>query len=347
MKVFETFVPSSNLGSSTKIRMPSKRYNFAVDESTSEKRIDVALSTLIPDKSRSKLKEIIEEGFVQVNGKTIDHPKYKIKNNDEIQVEIPEEKEIKFEAKNIKLDIRYEDDDLMVINKPEGMVVHPGAGNYEDTLVNALLYHSKNKLSGIGGKFRPGIVHRIDKDTSGLLVVAKNDRSHEMLAKQFEEHSIRRTYEALCYGKIRPSSGTIHTKIGRSKTNRKKMSVYTERGKDAITHYKTIKSFSGKTIPDLSLIECNLETGRTHQIRVHLASKGNSVVGDQTYGRQKKFSKDVSDEIQKLLQGLNRQLLHARSLGFKHPVTNKQMVFESEKPEDFKKLLKALEKLSF
>ncbi|NKA00652.1 MAG: RNA pseudouridine synthase, partial [Proteobacteria bacterium] len=203
------------------------------------------------------------------------------------------------------------------------------------------------KLSTIGGELRPGIVHRIDKGTSGLLVVAKNDNAHVFLSKQFAEHTIKRAYEVLVYGRIKPSSGQISSMIGRSKFNRKKMSINTSRGKDAVTNYKTIEFFSGKKIPDISFLECRLETGRTHQIRVHLSSHGNPIIGDQIYGKQNKFIRDIDPKFKELLDVFKRQALHAKSIGFIHPTTKKEVYFECEKPKDFENLLKIIKKLKF
>jgi 23S rRNA pseudouridine1911/1915/1917 synthase len=226
------------------------------------------------------------------------------------------------------------------------MVVHPGAGNPDKTLVNALLHHCKGNLSGINGELRPGIVHRIDKDTSGLLVVAKNDMAHNNLAKQFEEHSIQRTYLAFVWGMMKPIHGRIETFIGRSKYNRQKMSADVASGKDAITNYKTLEIFKGKNIPDISLIECKLETGRTHQIRVHLAHKKNPILGDQMYGSKMRKIRDIDPALQNIIEKINFQALHAQSLGFDHPVTTKELFFTSELPKDLLKLKNILQKLS-
>ena len=243
------------------------------------------------------------------------------------------------------MDVVYEDNDLLVINKPIGMVVHPGAGNPDGTLVNALLHHCKENLSGINGELRPGIVHRIDKDTSGLLVVAKNDIAHNVLAKQFEDHSIQRTYLAFVWGMPRPIHGRIETLIGRSKYNRQKMSAEVGSGKDAITNYKTLEVFKGKTIPDISLIECRLETGRTHQIRVHLAHQGNPILGDQMYGKKVRKIRDLDEQLSIVLENINFQALHAQSLGFLHPKSEKELFFTAELPKDLLNLQKMLKKL--
>ena len=248
--------------------------------------------------------------------------------------------------KNINLDIQYEDKDIVIINKPSGMVVHPGAGNYEKTLANALIYKYKQKLSDLNGELRPGIVHRIDKETSGLLVVAKNNLSHSNLGKQFGDHSIKRRYKCLIWGVIRPLEGRIETLISRSKKNRQLMTVSDLKGKKAITNYKTLKVFYGKSIPKISLISCELETGRTHQIRVHMKYKGTSLVGDNRYGKKNVKFKKVDEEFFNSLSKLNGQALHAETLGFMHPTKKKWVSFEAKLPNDFKKILDLLKKLS-
>lgn len=327
--------------------MSINEYKFEITEEKNNTRLDSALAVLIPTISRTRIKNIINEGFVKINKIQITQASIKIRSSDIVEVSIPEPKEVNISAKDIKLDIRYEDADLLIINKSPEMVVHPGAGNFDNTLVNALMFHCKNKLSTIGGELRPGIVHRIDKGTSGLLVVAKNDHAHIFLSKQFAEHTIKRVYEVLVYGRMKPSSGQISSTIGRSKFNRKKMSINTSRGKDAVTNYQTIKFFSGKKIIDMSFLECRLETGRTHQIRVHLSSHGNPIIGDQIYGKKNKFIRDIDPEFKELLEGFKRQALHAKSIGFIHPTTKKEIEFECEKPKDFENLLKTIKKLKF
>jgi 23S rRNA pseudouridine1911/1915/1917 synthase len=225
--------------------------------------------------------------------------------------------------------------------------VHPGAGNYSDTIVNGLLFKYKNNLSSIGGKLRPGIVHRIDKDTSGVIVVAKNDNAHINLSKQFGDHSIKRIYEALIWGSLKPQNGRISEKISRSVKNRQLMAVRKEKGKMAITNYKTLKVFQNLNLPKISLIECQLETGRTHQIRVHMNFKGNSILGDKSYGKTKRKFKKIDPSLEKIINNFNRQALHARSLGFIHPKTKKEMFFEAKRPKDFDTLIKNLNKASF
>jgi len=240
----------------------------------------------------------------------------------------------------------YDDQDIIIINKSPGLVVHPGAGNLKNTMVNGLLFLYQNQLSGIAGKLRPGIVHRIDKDTSGILVVAKNDNAHSVLSKQFSNHTIKRTYEALIWGSLKPQNGKIVEKISRSEKNRQLMIVKKNKGKTAITNYKTIKVFQNTNLPKISLIECKLETGRTHQIRVHMNFKGNPIVGDRSYGKTKKKFKKIDLTLEKKINNFKRQALHAKSLGFLHPKTNKQVFFEAERPKDFNDLIESLNKAS-
>ena len=319
---------------------------FSVDESNSGKRLDVFLAENINHLTRSFLKKLIEQNQVKLNKKIITLPSTKVKYNDQIIVNITEKNQQNIKPKKIKLDIIYEDDDILVINKSKGMVVHPGAGNYENTLVNALLFKYKKKLSNINGPLRPGIVHRIDKETSGLLVIAKNNLAHSNLSEQFCNHTIERKYICLTWGVLRPLNGKITTLISRDKKNRQLMTVSEINGKKAITNYKTIKVFNIKDIPKISLLECELETGRTHQIRVHLKYKGTSLLGDKQYGKKNiKFKKIHNDFFIKLNE-LSGQALHAKTLGFAHPKTKKWMNFNSELPEGFKKILNLLENLS-
>ena len=292
------------------------------------------------------MKKIIELKQVKINKSIENSPSKKLKTDDIIEINLITTDEIKILPSNIKLDISYEDNDLLIINKPAGMVVHPGAGNYKETLVNALIYKYKDKLSDINGTTRPGIVHRIDKETSGLLVVAKNNKSHSNLGKQFSEHTTQRTYQALVWGVLRPLSGRIETLIGRSRKNRQLMSVTEITGKKSITNYKTLKVFNVKNIPKISFVECKLETGRTHQIRVHMAYKNNSLLGDQQYGKKNLRFKKINEEFEDKLKILKRQALHAKSLGFLHPTSKKLVQFESKLPKDFKKILDLLNKLS-
>ena len=318
---------------------------FLVKEKDDSKRIDVFLSEKIDHLTRSNIKKIIESNNVKINKKTTDSSSKKVKVNDEVIIELLIKNSDKLLPNKIKLDIRFEDKDILIINKPKGMVVHPGAGNYENTLANALVYKYKNKLSNINGELRPGIVHRIDKETSGLLVIAKNNLSHSKLGKQFSDHSIKRKYLCLVWGVVRPLQGRIETLISRNKKNRQLMMVSDFNGKKAITNYKTIKVFNIKDIPKISLIECELETGRTHQIRVHMKYKGSSLLGDNQYGKKNMRFKKINENFFKKLSVLNGQALHAKSLGFIHPSKNKWVNFESELPNDFKKLLDLLKNL--
>jgi|TARA_B100001094_G_scaffold307524_1_gene339292 23S rRNA pseudouridine1911/1915/1917 synthase len=319
---------------------------FSIDKSDTEKRLDVFLSEKITHLTRSFIKKTIDKGNVSINDKVIKLASKKIKENDNVSVKLINEKIKEIKASKIKLNIKFEDENILIINKPSGMVVHPGAGNHENTLVNALIYKYKNKLSNINGDLRPGIVHRIDKETSGLLVVAKNNLAHSNLGKQFSSHSIERRYVALTWGVIRPLEGKITTLITRNKKYRQLMTVSDVNGKKAITNYKTLKVFNIKDIPKISLIECKLETGRTHQIRVHMQYKGVSLLGDKQYGKKNIKFKKINKDFEKNLSVLNGQALHAKSLGFSHPLTKKFIIFESELPPDFKKLLNLLEKLS-
>ena len=270
----------------------------------------------------------------------------KIIHGDKIQIKLPPPKETLIRPNNLPLNILSDDDDIIIINKSPGIVIHPGAGNYDNTIVNALLFKYKNKLSGIGGKLRPGIVHRIDKDTSGAIVVAKNDFTHKNLSEQFSKHTIKRTYEALIWGSLKPQSGKIEEKISRSVRNRQLMAVRKEKGKISITNYKTLKVFQNINLPKISLIECQLETGRTHQIRVHMNFKGNPILGDKSYGKSQKKFKKIDPLLEKKINSFNRQALHAKSLGFLHPKTKKEIFFEAKRPEDFDALIKTLNKAS-
>ena len=326
--------------------MSDNSTKFLITDQEMGSRLDIILVKLLPSLSRSNLKKIIESKQVKINNSIIESPSKKLKENDVIEINLIPKKEIKILSANIKLDIIYEDKDILVVNKPSGMVVHPGAGNYNNTLVNALIYKYKKKLSNINGNTRPGIIHRIDKETSGLLVVAKNNNAHADLGQQFSNHSIARTYHALCWGVLRPLNGRIETLIGRSRKNRQLMSVTEISGKKAITNYTTLKVFEIKDIPKISFVECQLETGRTHQIRVHLAYKGCSLLGDQQYGKKNLKFKKINEDFESMLKILNRQALHAKSLGFIHPTTKKFMNFDSVLPKDFKKILDLLNKLS-
>lgn len=285
-------------------------------------RIDKVLTTLEPEITRSQLKNLINDGHVTVNGQPV-KPKYKVQAGDKISLVKPEPQSLELTPENIPLDIVYEDDDVIVVNKPQGMVVHPAPGHPDHTLVNALLYHSP--LSTINGTFRPGIVHRIDKDTSGLLMVAKNDLAHQSLAEQLRNKTNKREYLALVYGQIKEDEGTIDAPLGRNPQDRKKQAVV-KGGRHAVTHFKVIKRYDNFT-----LVKCILETGRTHQIRVHMKYIGHPLVGDPLYGPRKVIGK-------------NGQFLHAALLGFKHPRTGEEMVFEAPLPENFQKMLDKLDK---
>ncbi len=319
---------------------------FLVEKKDDGKRLDVFLSEKIDYLTRSNIKKIIKSGNVTANRKILELSSKKVKINDAISINFLTQKKNELFPNKIELDIRYEDKDILIINKAKGMVVHPGANNFKNTLANALVHKFKNQLSNINGALRPGIVHRIDKETSGLLVVAKNNFSHSKLGKQFSNHTIRRKYLCLVWGVIRPLKGRVETLISRNKKNRQLMMVSEIKGKKAITNYKTLKVFNINKIPKISLIECELETGRTHQIRVHMKYKGASLLGDNQYGKKNIKFKKINDEFFKLLKLFSGQALHAKSLGFIHPTRNKWVNFESELPEDFEKMLKLLTNLS-
>ncbi|MBH5323410.1 RluA family pseudouridine synthase [Aurantiacibacter sediminis] len=297
-------------------------------------RLDKALAE-VTDLSRERIKALIAEGKVEVDGRPATSPSAKAQVDQSFLIHIPPPSDPQAFPQDIPLSVVFEDEHLIVVDKSAGMVVHPAAGNPDGTLVNALLHHCRGQLSGIGGVARPGIVHRIDKDTSGLLVVAKSDAAHEGLAKQFADHSLERAYLALCGGHPNPSAGTVSGRLGRSDNNRKKMAVLpddTKRGKHAVTHYKTVQR-----LDHAALIECRLETGRTHQVRVHLASIGHALLGDPTYGR-------TPSPLRQTLKALNfqRQALHAATLGFDHPVNGNQCRFTSEIPYDMRELIDEL-----
>ena len=299
--------------------------HFIIEEEQSGERIDKFLSEALPELSRSYIQKLIKDGQVTVNHKVI-KSNYKLCSADELELIEPELKEPDILAENIPLDILYEDSDLLIVNKPKGMVVHPSAGHYSGTLVNALMYYCKNDLSGINGVMRPGIVHRIDMDTTGSLLVCKNDFTHNDIAEQLKIHSITRVYHAIVHGVIKNDEGTIEAPIGRHPVERKKMSINYKNGKEAVTHYKVLARFQNYTY-----IECRLETGRTHQIRVHMASIGHPLLGDIVYGPSKVPAK---------LQG---QTLHAKIIGIKHPRTGEYLEINAPLPEYFTKLLKKLE----
>ncbi len=300
--------------------------HFLIEDEQADERIDKFLSECLPDLSRSYIQKLIKDGQVTVNHKNI-KANYKLNSGDSIELEEPELKEPDIIAENIPIDVLYEDSDLLIVNKPKGMVVHPSAGHYSGTLVNALMYYCKNNLSGINGIMRPGIVHRIDMDTTGSLLVCKNDFTHNHIAEQLKVHSITRIYHAIVHGILKDDEGTIDAPIGRHPVDRKKMSINHKNGKDAVTHYKVLQRFQNHTY-----IECQLETGRTHQIRVHMASIGHPLLGDTVYGPSKVPAK---------LQG---QTLHAKTIGIIHPKTGEYLEVSAPLPEYFSKLLEKSEK---
>lgn len=300
---------------------------FTVSEEDREKRIDIFLAEKDSDHSRSFYQKLIEKENIKVNDEVCTSKKYKVETGDKIAVDIPLARDLEIVAEDIPLDIVYEDDDVMVVNKPVGMVVHPAAGNYTGTMVNAIMYHCGDRLSSINGEIRPGIVHRIDKDTSGLLMIAKNDTAHNSLAAQLKEHSIKRRYKAIVYNNFVNDEGMVDAPIGRDPSNRMKMAVEYRNGKEAITHYEVKERF-GK----FTLIECRLETGRTHQIRVHMAYIKHPLLGDGVYGPEKNK------------YGATGQMLHAYMLGFIHPRSGEYMEFEAKPPESFTKVLEKLRK---
>ncbi len=305
-------------------------------------RLDKFLSDLADlNLSRNQIQRLIKTGCVTLEDNEIVDCSYKVKLGDSFQIEIPPLKEADPQPQNIPLDIVYEDNDLIVVNKPSGMTVHPAPGAYDKTLVNALLYHCKDNLSGIGGVKRPGIVHRIDKETSGLLVVAKNDIAHQHLSEQFFNHSIERTYFAVTYSMLNPLHGTIIGNIARSNFDRKKMALVEFGGKHAVTHYKTIETFKNFA----SLVQCNLETGRTHQIRVHLSSKGCALIGDKVYIKNHKSSLKIPETHKNIINSFPRHALHAATLGFIHPITQEYLQFSSPLPNDLQNLLDNLHNL--
>tara|TARA_B100000575_G_scaffold284272_1_gene278113 strand:- start:1808 stop:2788 length:981 start_codon:yes stop_codon:yes gene_type:complete len=318
------------------------KISLIAKEEDKNSRVDVFIQIKESTISRTRIKNLILDSNLKINNKVINDPSKKITINDKIVLTVPEPKKISLKPYKYKLDIIYEDKDLIIINKPAGIVMHPGAGNFDNTIVNALMNYDKSSLSNIGDKLRPGIVHRIDKNTSGLVVIAKNNQTHEHLSKQFSEHTITRIYQLLIWGKARPSKGKIDTLISRSKKNRQMMEVSNLKGKRAITNYRTLEIFENKNTPTLSLIECKLETGRTHQIRVHMKHIGNSIVGDDKYKKKFKKLKNINLELEKNILNLNRQFLHAKTIGFTHPKKNKVMHFNSILPKELDKILKIL-----
>lgn len=297
---------------------------FVVEIEQVGKRLDLFVISVIKDLSRMNAKRLIEDGNVKVNSKN-SKVSYKVQNGDIIEIHIPEAKQLDLKAQEIPIEVAYEDSDIIVVNKPKGLVVHPANGNWDGTLVNAIMAICKDSLSGIGGEVRPGIVHRLDKDTSGLLIIAKNDKAHINMSNEIKNREVKKVYIALVRGIVAENEATINMPIGRSNKDRKKMAVV-KNGKEAITHFKVIKRFDKYT-----LLEVKIDTGRTHQIRVHLSEIGYPVVGDEIYSNGK-------NEF-----GVHGQLLHAKSLDFKHPITGKDMHLEAELPVEFKNVLKKLE----
>ncbi len=304
------------------------RLSFVVDEHSEGKRLDQYIASQCMDYSRSYIQKLIKDGQTEYNGTTITKAKTLVCAGDSIMIQIPKPETLSIEPQNIPLDILYEDNDILIVNKPKNMVVHPAPGHYHDTLVNAIMYHCKDNLSGINGILRPGIVHRIDKDTTGALIVCKNDHAHQSISEQLKEHSITRSYHAIVYNNFSEDSGTIHKPIGRHPYDRKKRTVTDKNSKDAITHYQVLDHLNHK----FNYIECRLETGRTHQIRVHMAHIGHPLLGDCIYGPDNAKFKN-----------LEGQTLHAKTIGFIHPTTDEYMEFEAPLPEYFENLLKKLQ----
>ena len=322
------------------------KINYIVDVEDKNLRIDIFINKKNIELSRTRIKNLILNSNVMLNGSTLIDPSKKIAEGDNISIIIPEPKKLSLKPYKFKLNIIHEDSDLIVIDKPAGIAMHPAPGNYDNTIVNALIDYDKDSLSNIGDELRPGIVHRIDKDTSGLIVVAKNNKTHEELSKQFNEHTITRVYQLLIWGKIRPSRGKIDTFIKRSSRNRQMMEASLIKGKKAITNYETLEIFENEKSPTLSLIECKLETGRTHQIRVHMNYLGNSILGDTKYKKKYKKIKNIDIKLNNLITNLNRQFLHAKTLGFVHPKTNEEMVFSSILPQELEIILKTLRNIN-
>ncbi len=318
--------------------------NIKVKNKEKNLRIDVLLSNHNDKLSRSRVKNLILENNLKINNIIVTDPSKKVKVDDEVFFKIVEPKKETLAAFKYPLEIIHEDEDLIVINKSSGISMHPGPGNYDNTIVNALINYTGNNLSNIGNELRPGIIHRLDKDTSGLIVIAKNNFSHENLSNQFSKHTITRVYQALVWGKIRPQNGKIETLIVRSSRNRQMMEVSSNKGKKAITNYKTLEIFENNKTPTFSLVECKLETGRTHQIRVHLSNKGNHILGDKKYKKKYKKFININHELNEYISALERQFLHAKKLGFNHPRSNERLEFSSKLPNNLEKILKKLRK---
>jgi 23S rRNA pseudouridine1911/1915/1917 synthase len=312
-------------------------------------RLDRFLAAALPDFSRARLQQLLGEERVTLNGRTVEDANHRVKGGDIYEVDVPPARPTRPQGQDIPLMVVHEDKDLIVIDKPAGLVVHPAAGNPDGTLVNALIAHCGDSLMGIGGEARPGIVHRLDKDTSGLIVAAKNERAMTSLAKQFANHTIERAYHALVWGSPRPASGSIESQIGRSQFDRKRMAVLRAGGKTARTNYRVLEAYGPAERPFASLVECRLETGRTHQIRVHLTHLGHPLIGDPQYGRARHAprAKTPAEEAAfTAATGFSRQALHAFTLGFQHPSRHKTMRFESSWPADFAALVAALRGLN-
>ena len=316
---------------------------FVIKENDKGQRVDNIIKNYVENKSRNQIKNLILNNCLTVNEQIEKSPSKKVNFSDKIIFEIPEEPQMELKPYEYKLNIVFEDNDLLVIDKAAGISMHPGAGNYEKTLVNALINYNKINLSNLGGTFRPGIVHRIDKNTSGLIVIAKNNEAHANLSEQFKKHTITRVYNTLVWGKLRPRSGRLEGLITRSSKNRQLMEIGISRGKKAITNYRTLKIFENNLTPTFSFLECILETGRTHQIRVHLSSKGNYILGDKQYKKKFKKIKNVDKELLSYINNLERQFLHAGFLGFDHPVTKKRVKFSSKLPKELSNILNKLD----
>jgi 23S rRNA pseudouridine1911/1915/1917 synthase len=329
-----------------------KRLTAEADESHKDQRLDRFLSERLPELSRTRLQALIREGRVTLGAKTIEDVKYPVKPGDIFDIEVPAPAPAVPQAQDLPLTILHEDDVIIVIDKPAGLVVHPGAGNPDSTLVNALIAHCGASLSGIGGVARPGIVHRLDKDTTGVMVVAKNDAAHRSLSEQFADHGregkLERTYLALVWGVPPRRSGTISAPVGRHPTSRVKMAIVPEAkgGREAVTHYRVLEAFGDGDTPVASLLECRLETGRTHQVRVHLSSIGTPLIGDPLYAQGFKSKiRSLPPEMQGMFASFTRQALHASSLSFLHPVSDTLLKFNSTPPRDFASLLQTLKEL--
>ncbi len=323
-----------------------KIINLIVNDNNINQRVDVFINKCENSLSRTRIKNLILKKKLKINDIVSESPSKKVVVGDKIELDIPEPEKASLKPYDYKLDIVFEDNDLLIINKSAGIPIHPGAGNYDNTIVNALMSYCGTNLSNIGDELRPGIVHRIDKDTSGLIVVAKNNISHENLSKQFNAHTIKRVYLALIWGKLRPQSGKIETLITRSTKNRQMMEVGITKGKRAITNYKTLEVFENDKTPTLSFIECALKTGRTHQIRVHMSHKGNNILGDKKYKKRFKKFKNIDEELEKSILKLDRQFLHAKILGFIHPTSGKKLEFSSILPHELENILKTLRNTS-